>query len=60
MNSWWGFGYGNTTIIVLENCTKTNDNWVDNKTYDIPEQYELNGGERNFTVKSFEIYHIEY
>ena len=60
MNSWWGFGYGDNAIVVLENCTKNNGNWVDNKTYDIPEQYELNGGERNFTVKSFEIYHIEY
>ena len=59
-DSWWGFGYHYNAIVVYENCTKRNDNWVDNKTYDIPEQYELNGGERNFTVKSFEIYHIEY
>ena len=60
INSWWGFGPYNNAIVVLENCTKNNGNWVDNKTYDIPEQYELNGGERYFTVKSFEIYHIEY
>ena len=31
-----------------------------NQTYDIKEQYELNGGERNFTVKKFEIFHVEY
>ena len=59
-NSWWGFGCYNNTIVCYENCTKRNDNYVDNKTYDIPEQYELNLGEKYFTVKSFEIYHIEY
>ena len=60
MNTSWIFGYSNNAIVVLENCTKNNGNWVDNKTYDIPEQYELNGGELYFTVKSFEIYQIEY
>ncbi len=60
MNSWWLFGYSYNAIVVYENCTKKNDNYVYNQTYDIPEQYELNGGEQYFTVKSFEIYHIEY
>ena len=60
INSWWGFGPYNNAIVVRENCTKNNDNHVGNQTYDIPEQYELNGGEEYFTVKSFEIYHIEY
>ena len=60
MNSYWDFGYGYNAIVIWENCTKNNNNYVGNKTYDIPEQYELNGGEKNFTVKSFEIYHIEY
>ena len=59
-NSWWLFGYSYNAIICQENCTKKNDNYVDNGTYDIPEKYELNGGERNFTVKSFEIYQVEY
>ena len=59
-NYFWMFGYSYNTIVCRNNCTKTNDNYVDNKTYDIPEQYELNEGERNFTVKSFEIYYIEY
>jgi len=59
-NSWWGFGYSNNAIVILDNCHQKNGNWVDNKTYDIPGQYELNGGEKNFTVKSFEIYHVEY
>ena len=60
MNYYWIFGYSYNAIVVYDNCTKRNDNYVDNKTYDIPEQYELNGGEKYFTVKSFEIYHIEY
>ena len=60
INSWWGFGPYNNAIVVCENCTKNNNNYVYNGTYDIPEQYELNGGEKYFTVKSFEIYHIEY
>ena len=59
-NSYWLFGYGYNAIVCYNNCTKANNNHVGNKTYDIPEQYELNEGERNFTVKSFEIYHIEY
>ena len=59
-NYFWMFGYSYNTIVCRNNCTKTNDNYVDNKTYDIPEQYELNLGEKYFTVKSFEIYHIEY
>ena len=59
-NCWWGFGYSYNAIICQENCTKKNDNYVGNGTYDIPEKYELNGGERNFTVKSFEIYQVEY
>jgi len=59
-NYFWMFGYSYNTIVCRNNCTKTNDNYVDNKSYDIPEQYELNEGERNFIVKSFEIYYIEY
>ncbi len=37
-----------------------NGNWVENKTYDIQDTYELNGGQRSFTVKSFEIFLVEY
>jgi uncharacterized coiled-coil protein SlyX len=59
-NLCWLFGDGYNAILVYENCTKKNSNFVGNGTYDIPERYELNGGEQKFTVKSFEIYHIEY
>ena len=51
--SWWGFGYTCNAIVVLENCTKNNGNYVGNRTYDIQEQYELNGGERNFCSQKF-------
>ena len=60
MNSWWGFGYNNQAINIKENCTKRNDNYAGNGTYNIPEKFELNEGENNFTVKSFEIYQVEY
>ena len=59
-NNYWLFGCNNNAIVCYENCTKKNNNYVGNETYDIPEKYELNGGETNFTVKSFEIYHVEY
>ncbi len=60
LNSFWLFGYSNNAIVIYENCTKINNNYVDNNTYDIQDSYELNGGERNFIVKSFEIFLIEY
>ena len=58
--SWWGFGYTCNAIVIYENCTKNNSNYVGNGTYDIKEKYELNGGESNFAVKSFEIFFVEY
>ena len=56
----WLFGYSYNAIVIRDNCKTRNDNYVNNQTYDIKEQYELNGGEEYFTVKSFEIYHVEY
>ena len=42
------------------NSGQRNDNYAGNGTYNIPEKFELNEGENNFTVKSFEIYQVEY
>ena len=55
-NDFWLFGWSYIAIVIYENCTKNNSNYVGNGTYDIKEKYELNGGERNFAVKSFEIF----
>lgn len=59
-NNYWILGWNYNTIVTYDKCKTRNDNFVDKSIYDIKEQYELNGGERNFTVKSFEIFHIEY
>jgi len=58
-NNWWGFGPCENTIVIYNNCLKNNSNYVGNGAYDIPQPYELNGGEKYFGVKSYEIFHIE-
>ena len=58
MNGWWGFGPFENAIVINNNCTKNKSNYVVNQTYDIKEEYDLNGGENYFIVKSFEIYLI--
>ena len=58
-NNWWGFGYSKNAIVLYDNCLKRTDNYVGNKAYDIPQPYELNGGEQYFGVKSYEIFYIE-
>ena len=60
LTTWWGFGANDNAIILTENCTSRNGNFVNNKTYDIKEKYELNGGKEYFTVESFEVFLIEY
>ena len=59
LNQWWGFGPYENAIVIYDNCTSNNKNHVGNGTYDIKESYELNGGQRDFTVKSFEVYHLD-
>jgi len=59
LSTWWGFGPDENAIVICNNCTESNSNFVGNKTYYIKEKYELNGGEEYFTVKSFEIYLLE-
>ena len=57
----WLFGYSNNAIVIYDNCCNNNNrNYVGNGTYDIKEIGELNGGNQNFTVKNFEVYHLEY
>lgn len=54
------FGLGNNAIVLYKECTSHSENYVGDGTYNISEPYELNGGERNFTVKSYELFHLQY
>ena len=59
-NKYLIFGWNNNAFLIYNYCTTQNGNYVCNGTYDIPEKYELNGGEQYFIVRSFEVYHVEY
>ena len=59
-SSYYFFSFGNN-IFIYNNCTKNKESSLENPvSYSIPYNYELNGGENNFTVKSYEVYEIEY
>ena len=60
LNDWWGFGPFENAIVICDNCTTHERNYVANGTYDIKEQCELNNGEAKFKVKSFEIFQLEF
>ncbi len=47
-------------IIIFNHCTSNNNNYVSKYNYKVTQKYELNGGSINFTVKSLEVYHVEY
>ena len=58
--SYFAFGGGND-FYVHDKCTSATNNYNNNSgTYNTTETYELNGGERNYTVSSYEVYQIEY
>ena len=57
---YFAFG-GGSDLYVYNNCKSSQYNYVNGSgTYDKIENYELNGGERNFTVSRYEVYQIEY
>ena len=58
-NNWWGFGPCENTIVIYNNSSGNSSNYVGSGAYDIPQPYELNGGEQYFNVKRYEIFHIE-
>ena len=58
-NGYLVFGWGYNAIVVNEKSTSRSDNYAGNGTYNIPKDYELNNGEANFTVKSFELFHLK-
>ena len=54
------FSFGNN-IYIYNNCTKNSSNYIGTPfSYDIPKNYELNGGKNDFIVESYEVYKIEY
>ena len=54
------FSFGNN-IYIYNKCTKNTSNYFGTPySYDIPENFELNGGKNHFTVNSYEVYAIEY
>ena len=58
--SFFAFG-GGSDFFVCNNCTSNSNNYNNNcGTYNTKEKYELNGGENNFTVSSYEVYQLEY
>jgi hypothetical protein len=58
--SYFAFG-GGSDFYVNDKCTSYIYNYNNNSgTYNTTETYELNGGEYNYTVSSYEVYQIEY
>ena len=51
------FQFGND-IRIYDKGTSKNDNFVGKSCYNSPENYQLNGGNQNFTVSSYEVYEI--
>ena len=54
------FGYIENAIVICDSCTSNPQNYVGCGTYDIDIDSELNNGEKYFTVKSFELFHLLY
>ena len=59
-SSYFAFG-GGSDFYVYNQCTSSTNNYNNNSgTYNTTEKYELNGGEYNYTVSSYEVYQIRY
>ena len=55
------FQFGRCCFRIYDNCTSVNNNYInDTKAYyDIPTNYGLTGGDKNFTISSYEVYQID-
>lgn len=59
--NYFAFGENYSDIFINDKCTANTSNYSQSiGTYDTTEEHELNGGEHNFTVLSYEVYQIEY
>jgi len=56
------FQFGGCCFRIYNNCTISSSNYInDNKNYyDIPSNYEITGGDHQFTIFCYEVYQIEY
>jgi len=48
--------FGNKDLCIWNNCTKNNLSFCEKNSYDIPDNYEITGGEKFFKVDGFEVY----
>ena len=47
--------FGCASLRLYKNCTLNQSNYVSNDAFStVPQNYGINGGERNFTVSSYE------
>ena len=61
LSSGSGFYFGNVALCIFNNCTSNKNNSVDRVFFEtVPQNYAINGGEKNFTVSSYEVYQVEY
>ena len=54
------FEFGGPNIVIQQNCTTNQTNFVSSSHYDVPSNYAINGGESEFVVSSYEAYQLEY
>ena len=60
-SNYFAFGRGTSDFYVENNCTSSTNNYsCSTGKYNTTEQYELNGGEKYYTVSSYEVYQVEY
>ena len=54
------FQFGGCCFRIYNNCTSVNTNYINDNDYDIPRNYGLTGGEKQFTISSYEVYQVEF
>ena len=54
------FQFGTCCFRIYDKCTSTNQNYINDRklSYNIPDNYGLTDGEKNFIISSYEVYHI--
>ena len=61
LNNGSNFYFGNAALVLYNNCTSNKSNCIsDGGSFDVPTNYDFIGGDKYFTVSSYEVYQIEY